>query len=98
MQLSRMQVWQWMLSQLTQLCLSVLQRGHWPHRLLHCHQDWVPAAAGQGRGGYPGDCVPSPHRQVGVQSRRVPSLRAGLWEGCGRHAGMGIPREHGDCF
>ncbi|XP_074910891.1 tyrosine-protein phosphatase non-receptor type 7 isoform X1 [Buteo buteo] len=36
---------------------------HWPDRLLYRYQDWVPAAEGQGGGRYPGNCVPSPHRQ-----------------------------------
>lgn len=49
----------WVLS--TAVCVP--QRRHRTDGLLYRNQDRVPAAEGQGGGGYPGNCVPSPHRQ-----------------------------------
>lgn len=68
--------------------LCVPQRRHRTDGLLHRNQDRVPAAEGQGGGGYPGNRVPSPHRQVGAGSRGL----------LGRDVGMDITRGHGDGF
>lgn len=87
--LDRLRSRQWMLLVLN-TAVSVLQRRHRPDGLLYRYQDRVPGAERQGGGGYPGNRVPSPHGQVGAQSRLLlggscwlPSLGEGMWEGCG---------------